>query len=154
MIATVGEAATERRRGQHAAHSPVWPLTGRAEQLAAVLTHARGRGVVLAGAPGVGKTRLAREALVHARRTTREWRCVAATASARSIPLGAFADYATGLGDDPLARVGEVVDAVTRSHGGPPLVMIDDAHLLDEQSALVAHLIVRRRLATVVLTVR
>ncbi|HEY5857280.1 MAG TPA: ATP-binding protein [Aldersonia sp.] len=112
----------------------VWPLIARDEELATVLTHARGPGVVLAGAAGVGKTRLARETLTHARRTAREWRYVAATASARSVPLGAFADDATRLGDDPLARVGEVVDAVTRSHTGPPLVVIDDAHLLDAHS--------------------
>ena len=100
MIASVGEIATAAVQEQYAAVMPVWPLTGRVEELGAVLTHARGRGVVLAGAPGVGKTRLAREALVRARRNGREWRYVAATTSARSVPLGAFADYATRLGEE------------------------------------------------------
>ncbi|NMO05026.1 helix-turn-helix transcriptional regulator [Gordonia sp. TBRC 11910] len=131
-----------------------WPLTGRAEELSAVVSYTRGRGVVLAGAAGVGKSRLAHEALAHARRTAREWRYVTATASARSVPLGAFAEYATHLGEDPLARIGEVVDAVTCSSSGPPLVMIDDAHLLDEQSAIVAHQLVHRGAASVVLTIR
>ncbi|HZE02849.1 MAG TPA: AAA family ATPase [Pseudonocardiaceae bacterium] len=44
-----------------------WPLTGRAEELRLIgeLLHSRDGplGVVLAGAAGVGKTRLAREAL-------------------------------------------------------------------------------------------
>ncbi|MGA8519048.1 MAG: AAA family ATPase, partial [Pseudonocardiaceae bacterium] len=47
-----------------------WPLTGRAEELSLISGLTRGRegptGVVLAGAAGVGKTRLAREALAAA----------------------------------------------------------------------------------------
>ena len=80
---------------------------------------------------------------------------MAATTSARSVPLGAFADYADQLGPDPLARVRDVVDAVIcTASRGPVVVGVDDAHLLDEQSALVVHQIVRRHIATVVLTVR
>ena len=135
-----------------------WPLTGRAEELQAItesVDTAGAAGIVLAGAAGVGKTRLARETLTRAGRRGRGCRFVAATASAQSVPLGAFADYADRLGPDPLARVRDVVDAVT-THGerGPVVVGVDDAHLLDEQSALVVHQIVRRHLATVVLTVR
>ncbi|HEY5854546.1 MAG TPA: LuxR C-terminal-related transcriptional regulator [Aldersonia sp.] len=135
-----------------------WPLTGRTEELKAItesLDTAGAAGIVLAGAAGVGKTRLAREALTRAGRRGRDCRFVAATASAQSVPLGAFADYADRLGPDPLARVRDVVDAVTcTSRRGPVVVGVDDAHLLDEQSALVVHQIVRRQLATVVLTVR
>ncbi|HEY5854039.1 MAG TPA: LuxR C-terminal-related transcriptional regulator [Aldersonia sp.] len=135
-----------------------WPLTGRAEELAVIARIAEapaGSGVVLAGAAGVGKTRLALEALDRAR--DRGWQCcyVTATESARSIPLGAFSDYATDFGSDPLRRVQEVVDAVAGGGGHRRVVVgVDDAHLLDEMSAVVVHQLVRRRLASVVVALR
>lgn len=75
-----------------------WPLTGRVEELALIAASTDAAGVVLAGAPGVGKTRLAREAIA-CRRS--EFRFVVATASAQSVPLGAFGEYAKHLGRDP-----------------------------------------------------
>lgn len=79
-----------------------WPLTGRAEELAYIgeLTRRSSgpAGVVLAGAAGVGKTRLAREALAAARQRGRQTRWAAATASARALPLGAFAGLAGAAG--------------------------------------------------------
>jgi DNA-binding CsgD family transcriptional regulator len=112
-------------------------------------------GVVLAGAAGVGKSRLAREAIATAQRHGRRCHWIAATASARSVPLGAFAEFATDFGPDPLRRVLDVIDKLV--DGQPPAVTvigIDDAHLLDEQSALVVQQLVQRRAATVVLTHR
>ena len=76
-----------------------WPLTGRAEELQTItesLDTAEAAGIVLVGAAGVGKTRLARETLTRAGHRGRDCRFVAATASAQSVPLGAFADYAHG----------------------------------------------------------
>jgi DNA-binding NtrC family response regulator len=77
-----------------------WPLIGRSEELrviaestrAAAADHARG--IVLSGPAGVGKTRVAREAVARCgpRSTRRHW--IVGTASARSVPLGAFADIA------------------------------------------------------------
>ncbi|HEY5853563.1 MAG TPA: LuxR C-terminal-related transcriptional regulator [Aldersonia sp.] len=135
-----------------------WPLTGRAEELQAItecVDTVDAAGIVLAGAAGVGKTRLARETLTRASRRGHVCRFVAATTSAQSVPLGAFAEYADRLGPDPLARIRDVVDAVTcTASRGPVVVGVDDAHLLDAQSALVVHQIVRRHLAMVVLTVR
>ena len=46
-----------------------WPLVGRREELSIIehtLSDRQYRGLLLAGAPGVGKTRLAREALAAA----------------------------------------------------------------------------------------
>ncbi|HEY5857339.1 MAG TPA: LuxR C-terminal-related transcriptional regulator [Aldersonia sp.] len=136
----------------------VWPLTGRAEELeliAGSVGSDGAAGVVIAGAAGVGKTRLAREAFGAARRRGRRCRWYVATNSARSVPLAAFAETVDAFGADRLRRVQEVIGAVTRTDSPAPVVVgIDDAHLLDDQSALVVHQLVRRRLATVVATLR
>lgn len=110
---------------------------------------------MLAGAAGVGKTRLAREALAVARRSGRPTRWVVATGSSNTVPLGAFAEFASSFGRDPVRWVQDVIDALTA--GSAPMatvVGVDDAHLLDDLSALVVYQLVRRRLAAVVLTVR
>ncbi len=110
---------------------------------------------MLAGAAGVGKSRLAREIIDHARSTRRPCHWLYATASARSVPLGVFAEYASSFGEDPLRRIHEVIDALTRDNAGRATIIgVDDAHLLDEQSAIVVHQLVQRKAATVVLTMR
>jgi DNA-binding NarL/FixJ family response regulator len=137
-----------------------WPLVGRTEelQLIARATRTAGKraaGMVLSGAAGVGKTRLATEAVAACgpRDARRRW--VVGTASARSVPLGAFADIASDFGPDPLRRVREVIDGLIGVNRDRPVVVgIDDAHLLDDLSAFAVHQLVTRRLATVILTVR
>ncbi|MGB6228231.1 MAG: ATP-binding protein, partial [Pseudonocardiaceae bacterium] len=82
-----------------------WPLTGRAEELNRLseLTLSRDgpAGVVLAGPAGVGKTRLARETLAVAEQRGALTRWAVATASARVLPLGAFAATLGVVGPDP-----------------------------------------------------
>jgi hypothetical protein len=115
----------------------------------------RARGIVLSGSAGVGKTRVAREAVAGCRRrdTRRHW--IVGTASARGVPLGAFADIASDFGPDPLRRVREVIDGlIGTAHNGDVVVGVDDAHLLDDLSAFTVHQLVTRRLATVILTIR
>ncbi|HEX2287112.1 MAG TPA: AAA family ATPase [Mycobacterium sp.] len=135
-----------------------WPLVGRDEEMAIVsdaIAPQGSGGVVVAGVAGVGKTRLAREALARAQRQGRHCHWISATTSGRSVPLGAFSEFARDFGPDPLRRVQEVLDALI--DGRPPMstvVGVDDAHLLDEQSALVVHQLVQRGCATVVLTHR
>src|SRR5258708_36449580 len=70
-----------------------WPLLGREAELAHLMEAiAGGRpGVVLAGASGVGKTRLAREALALAEAAGSATMWVVATRAGASIPPGSFA---------------------------------------------------------------
>lgn len=135
-----------------------WPLVGRAEELQ-VIADATGagavhpRGIVVSGSAGVGKTRVAREAITGCggRGARRHW--IVGTDSARSVPLGAFADIATDFGPDPLRRVREVIDGLIGA--APEVVLgVDDAHLLDDLSAFTVHQLVTRRLATVIVTIR
>ncbi|MGV0745309.1 LuxR C-terminal-related transcriptional regulator [Mycolicibacterium sp. XJ870] len=137
-----------------------WPLVGRSEELAVIadatrVTTERARGIVLSGSAGVGKTRLAREAVAGCgpRNARRHW--IVGTASARSVPLGAFADIASDFGPDPLRRVREVIDGLVGDrHNGEVVIGVDDAHLLDDLSAFTVHQLVIRRLATVIMTIR
>ncbi len=140
--------------------TPEWQLTGRAEELRFIDTATRRtdgpRGIVLAGAAGVGKTRLAREALVRAERLGMATRWATATASARPLPLGAFtAVLGANLGGDPASLLRQATDALLAGAGRSGVVVgVDDAHLLDEMSALMVYQLVQRGAATVVATVR
>jgi hypothetical protein len=124
-----------------------WPLVGRRDELelvAGILGRPGAAGAVLAGAPGVGKTRLAGELLGRARGSGRATAWVQATGSASSIPFGAFAHLLPAelraVGPVNLLRVaGDAV--VSRAADGPLVLGVDDAHLLDPSSAaLVRHL--------------
>ena len=115
------------------------------------------RGVVLMGPAGVGKSRLAREAIAEAgdRGALVEW--VHATRSAATVPLGALAGLLPSevRSDDALELMRFSADALRERAGGRPIaVAVDDAHLLDATSAaLILHLAVTGA-AFVVATVR
>ena len=136
-----------------------WPLTGRNEELDAV---ARGlefggnpRGIAICGHPGVGKTRLAKEVAHLA--AGRGWRVrwILGTEASRIIPMGALAQWTDTLCADPLQVVRQVIGSLQRSADhGPLLLVVDDAHLLDELSAFVVLQCATRGIATVVATVR
>lgn len=118
-----------------------WPFTGRAAELAAVRRALRGPGLVVAGPAGVGKTRLLEEA--------GPGRVVRATSASRAIPLGALAPL---LPDDLApgpALLGQAREAL---RGG--VVVVDDAHLLDDTSAVVLHQLVQHGDAVVLATIR
>ncbi|MGH3887001.1 MAG: LuxR C-terminal-related transcriptional regulator [Pseudonocardiaceae bacterium] len=136
-----------------------WPLTGRVEELSRISELTRRRdgpaGVVLAGAAGVGKTRLARETLAAAEQRGALTRWAVATASARALPLGAFAATLGVISPDPARLVRQASAALLAGAGRAGVVVgVDDAHLLDELSAVLVHQLVLRRAATVVLTLR
>ncbi|MDG5484098.1 LuxR C-terminal-related transcriptional regulator [Mycolicibacterium gadium] len=137
-----------------------WPLVGRAQELAIIAEATepaadRSRGIVLSGPAGVGKTRVAREAVDGCSRRGTRSHWIVGTTSARSVPLGAFADIASDFGPDPLRRVREVIDGVVGdAEHGDVVIGVDDAHLLDDLSAFTVHQLITRRLATVILTIR
>jgi DNA-binding CsgD family transcriptional regulator len=138
-----------------------WPLCGREAELAYIATSiARGAsaGVVLVGDAGVGKTRLAVEALrqAEARGYATEW--VVATRAAASIPFGPFAPLlpeAPGATSNLLDLLCRLADALSSGLRGRRLVVgVDDAHLLDDASATLVHQLAVRRDAIVLAIVR
>lgn len=135
-----------------------WPLTGRSEELQSIgdaLTDADVDGVVVNGGAGVGKSRIAREALAAAASHGARTRWVVATASARELPLGAFSSYVGADAADTLQLVRGVISTLTADvDGAPVLVAVDDVHLVDALSAFVLQQLVHRRIAKVLLTVR
>lgn len=135
-----------------------WPLTGRSKELgliAAALSDAGTSGIVICGVSGVGKSRIAREALDAAASRGGDVRWVVGTSSARGLPLGALASWAGLAGSDSLQLVRGVIEALTDAAPGTPVVVgVDDAHLLDDLSIFVLHQIVLRGAAKLVVTVR
>lgn len=136
---------------------------GRGDEVALALDALRRRGVVvLAGAAGVGKTRLAREVLAAATSDGAPPQWVAATRSAGTVVLGAFAHLVPSdalevvEGQD---RRAVILDAIVRaiehhSARGPAVVGVDDAHLLDDASATLVHLLATTGAARLVVTIR
>ena len=104
-----------------------WPLVGRDQEIDEVtglIGNNAYRGVALAGKPGVGKSRLAREAIRAAADAGWTVRRAAATATSRSIPLGAFAQWTDDFEGAPLALARRVIAALTirpSSGGGSEL---------------------------------
>lgn len=136
-----------------------WPFTGRERELGTIAgaLHADSRyaGVVIVGGAGVGKTRLAAEAVNAAQRDGWIVHSVAGTAVAQSIPLGVFAEWIEGIHGELISLVNSVVSALTAAPAGQPvLIAVDDAQLLDDTSAFVIHQLARRRAARVIVTVR
>lgn len=138
-----------------------WPLVGRRAELQALkrdLLDPTGGGVVLAGVAGVGKTRLAREALAQARRAGRETEWVGATRSAASIPFGAVSHLLPAgerFDEERWEALRWASDELARRAGPNRLVLgVDDANLLDDASAALVHQLVTSSLAAVVATVR
>jgi DNA-binding NarL/FixJ family response regulator len=135
-------------------------LVGREEELALVeraLRSDASGGVVVMGAAGVGKTRLAREVAGSGPRGAGGvW--VSGTRSAGAVPFGAFAHLLPALdapGLDRLAVMTLARRAVLESAAeGAPLLVVDDAHLLDDASAALVHQLAIGRALRVVLTVR
>ncbi|MFI6484571.1 LuxR C-terminal-related transcriptional regulator [Nonomuraea sp. NPDC050663] len=109
-----------------------WPFVGRVAERERALTILRRSNIVIAGAAGVGKSRLASELAASFKAPVR----VRGTHAAGALPLGAFAPLLPGgePGANPLRWA---ADAILARH--PSLLVVDDAHLLDASSAALAH---------------
>jgi predicted ATPase len=127
-----------------------WPLVGRdavMERLEALLAAGESAGgVMLAGTPGVGKSRVGRECLLRAAKAGYATMRVAAIEAASSIPFGAFAPLlpASLPAADRAERHQEMLQGaaarILEAGGGRPVgLLIDDAHLLDGASATLAY---------------
>ena len=135
-----------------------WPLTGRTEEMEAInaaISDPDSAGIVIFGASGVGKSRIAREALAAAASRGAETRWAVGASSSRMLPLGALSSWMESPGGDNLQLVRGVIRSLTMCTPGTTVVVgVDDVHLLDDLSTFVLHQIVQRRAAKVVLTVR
>jgi DNA-binding NarL/FixJ family response regulator len=142
------------------AAAPRWPLIGRDGELARVVASIEKprRGVLLAGAPGVGKTRLAHEALARAAQSGWEVATIAATGATTGIPFGAVAHLlprGAPPASDLSSLLGQLVETLMeRSRNRRVVVSIDDAQFLDELSAALVHHITVSGVAPVVVTTR
>jgi DNA-binding CsgD family transcriptional regulator len=142
------------------AHRQRPPLVGRSEELAfceALLARRDASGVVIAGAAGVGKTRLASEVLAAAEAAGYATVRATATEAGRAIPLGPFAQLLPAEADAAaplhLLRLARA-EITERENGRPVALLVDDAHLLDGASALLVQQLATSREAWVIATVR
>jgi DNA-binding CsgD family transcriptional regulator len=136
-----------------------WPLTGRSTEMRLIgdaISDPDVSGIVISGAAGVGKSRVAREALAAAGSDGHDVRWVVGTNSGRTVPLGALAAWVgPGGGGDSLKLVRQVIESLTSDASGRRVVVaVDDVPLLDELSTFVVEQVIQRRAAKVVFTVR
>ncbi len=141
-----------------------WPIIGRKEELALIVSELvdHHRSIVIAGPPGVGKSRLAREAVGKAGAAGGA-RYVTATRSAATTPLGALLGILDASGVDERGDASDRATLFRRASqqlraaavdGGMIVVGIDDAHLLDEVSAALVHQVAQQGDALLVVTLR
>ncbi len=130
-----------------------WQLIDRPAELGAIrsaLTGPDGGGVFLLGPAGVGKTTLARAV---AKSLSSKVHTVACTESSRGIPLGVFAHLVgASTSRDPIALMAGARDSLVAQKD--TVIVVDDAHLLDELSAAMLHQIAVDRVGRILATVR
>jgi hypothetical protein len=137
-------------------------LVGRAGQLELMINSLRGRAkpsFVIAGAAGIGKTRMAAEVAKAAGSAGYSLAHVVATRTAASIPFGAFAPLLPLLRAEEGGLVGllqAATHALLDNTAGdrPLLLVVDDAQLLDEGSATLLHQLAQQDACSLVASVR
>jgi ATP/maltotriose-dependent transcriptional regulator MalT len=134
-----------------------WGLIGRPGELGRVveaLTSAELRAVVIGGPAGVGKSHLM-AAACDTMRDDHEVEWCAATYASVSIPFGPVTRLLSpSSARDRLADVfRRTIDAIA-ARERPVVVAVDDAHLLDDASAVLVHQLALEGAARVALTIR
>ncbi len=136
------------------------PLVGREAERRLVVENLMGRGargVVLSGEPGVGKSRLAADVLAEAADRGADTEMVFATRSTATVPFGVLAHLARPRRSLPTRTelLIDLVDAIAaRSARATVVMLVDDAHLLDEGAAAVLHALAARGTCRLLLTAR
>jgi DNA-binding CsgD family transcriptional regulator len=140
------------------------PMVGRQEErdlVLDVIEQGTARGVVIAGAAGVGKTRLARAVVGELADAGFAVEWVVGTRAASTIPFGAVAPLlptprVPSSGRQPIVdTMSEIRHAVAARSAGRGLVLgVDDAHCLDDASAALLLQLGVTTAASLVMTVR
>jgi predicted ATPase len=143
-----------------------WPLTGRSaelERLGSLFREGASAGVILVGPAGVGKTRLAEEALRLAEKAGRRVERAVGHPATQAIPLGALAHVLPadlvrdlGVGEDERTALFHAARAELRTLAGDDrlVLLVDDIDLLDDTSVAVLVPLIIARSVFLVGTVR
>jgi predicted ATPase len=174
-VTTLNKRASTARSGghHHTGHSappasriaggvPQWavsrPLIARSREMKEVLgAVGAGLGIVLSGASGVGKTAFAMAVAETMQATGARVERIVATAASRSMPFGALAPLLPEQKAlvDPALLAAAIRRRAEASNGRrPALLVVDDAHLLDDHSAATVQLLATTGSAQVVATLR
>ena len=117
-----------------------WGLVGRhveTEQVLAALE--AGQDIALLGPAGVGKTRLAQAVSDHVIGAGGTVRWVRASPGALTLALAPFRGLLGGERDDPVGAARRALLAGATERSPRPLLIVDDAHVLDATSAGLVH---------------
>ncbi|MEO7397839.1 MAG: LuxR C-terminal-related transcriptional regulator [Ilumatobacteraceae bacterium] len=148
-----------KRSGTHPAQR-AWPFRGRVEEFD-VIRSAIGPGgmgsVVVLGQAGVGKTTLLREIAASEERAGHPVRWIIGSPLVQHVALGAVTEFlpAETIGAEPAALAAHARRALLRRDGeSTAIVFVDDAHLLDPESAAIVHQLCLSRSVSVVCAAR
>ncbi|MCU1345478.1 MAG: Regulatory protein (modular protein) [Acidimicrobiia bacterium] len=142
--------SVELRRG-------LWPLVGRAEERRLVADAIEdGRGAIVGGRPGMGRSRFANETAAMLREAGRSVVQLWGIESLADRPLAALSLSLEAGGTATVEDQPRTVwrRLVAMAEEGPLGIIVDDAHHLDTMSAEILLLLARQRHAVVIATVR